>query len=148
MSSISFKYKNKTISFSSIESLSDEKRNYYKKPEVKKRLKEAFEKIRLIHLNDKSYYSDQSSLPRFIEKLREDEFLDLIYAGKLRYSEFKHYEQRFLFYNDIDKELRSLLVGTTNFLIVDDWYEYETSTTINLDQEDDAREMDDFDDYF
>lgn len=46
-----------------------------------------------------------------------EEFKERLNKRELRYSEHKH-NNRFMFYNDIEKELRSILVGTSNFLLI------------------------------
>lgn len=46
-----------------------------------------------------------------------EELIDRVNKGELRYSESKE-DQRFKFYNNIEKELRSIIVGTSNFLLI------------------------------
>lgn len=115
---------------------------FLKNPKIREKLCNAFQKIKLIDLNEKynyaadeyddddDYYDEKSVL---IQNMDEDEFLEKIYNKELRYNDFKSGDDRFLFYYDLEKEIRSVLVGTTNFLVVDSVCAYEPSKTIWLD---------------
>lgn len=113
---------------------------FLKNPKIREKLCKAFQKIKLIDLNerynyaadeyDDDYYDEKSVL---IQNMDEDEFLEKIYNKELRYNDFKSGDDRFLFYYDLEKEIRSVLVGTTNFLVVDSVCSYEPNTTIWID---------------
>lgn len=110
------------------------------KPKIREKLCKAFQKIKLIELNEKyNYvpdeddYDDDDEKNALIEQMDEDEFLEKIYNKELRYNDFKSGDNRFLFYYDLEKEIRSVLVGTTNFLVVDSICSYEPTSVIWLD---------------
>lgn len=79
-------------------------------------------KIHIIILENDINDSTKRNMKKISKKinvsiLSEEELLDRIYSKDLRYSEYKN-DKRFVFYNDLEKELRSIAVGVSNFLIV------------------------------
>lgn len=176
MNHISIKYNRVIMEFDTKKSISEEDREYIKKS--RKKIKAALDKINIFQLFDdgnlqqdvenekeedglipiygiKRFYTygagkkKEPSLTKInVRKITEETLLEGIGSKKYRYSESR-LPERFLFYNDIVKELRSISVGTTNFLVCKSLKKYETRSTINLDDFDSSDQVDvePFDEY-
>lgn len=101
---------------------SDKEESFFLEPRLCEQLKKRLEQIEFIILKKDIDALFMDRLESEIKKRNititdADTLIERINCGELRYSESKN-EKRFLFYNDIEKELRSVIVGTSNFLLI------------------------------
>lgn len=102
-------------------------------------LKERISKITLVLLEEETYleYEDinNKSSSLNVQILSEEVILDKINNKEFRYSE-SNSEGRYAFYNNVFKELRSVAVGTSNFLLIRDFHFYSIGQhmSVNVDE--------------
>lgn len=128
----------------SIDGIGFDKKDYLKFVEDKRlvsMLKDRLSKITLVILEEESYLEDDylneegaDCLDVKIQILPEETILDKINNKEFRYSEYNS-EGRYAFYNNIFKELRSVAVGTSNFLLIRNirFYSVSQNMAINID---------------
>lgn len=90
-----------------------------------KKLKIRLKEIEIIILDDDIkeqpvYINDDIKNSKQIYNLKNlttEKLIERVLNKELRYSE-QNNDDRFLFYSDLEKELRSIIVGTSNFLLI------------------------------
>ncbi len=128
----------------SIDGIDFDKKDYLKFVEDKRlvsMLKDRLSKITLVILEEENYlehdYLNEEGASRLAVKIQilpEETILDKINKKEFRYSEYNS-EGRYAFYNNIFKELRSVAVGTSNFLLIRNlrFYRVSQNMAINID---------------